>query len=103
MHATLVQRRDGTAHGRGRKCAARPYPEGGVGRLSVGVVRWRLQPSKLHLNGRDKRGRRVEGQGVGGIPKLRLTKEFIEDVECGDGPEAGPGGGRRKVGEVSPC
>ena len=27
-------------------------------------------------------------------------KEFIEDVECGDGPEGVPGGGRREVGEA---
>ena len=42
----------------------------------------------------------MEGEGAGGKPMLGLTKELIEDVECGDGPAAGPGGERREVGAV---
>ena len=34
------------------------------------------------------------GEGIGGRPKLGLTKGSIENVECGDGPKAGPGGGK---------
>ena len=76
-------------------------------------MRRRLQLSKLHLNGQEKRGRGVKREGVGRRQKpgaregihgrrgvWRLVRELMEDVECVDRPEGGPRGGRREVGGV---
>ena len=100
MHGVAAYGRDGAEHGTGGKCVAGPRTEEERIGLSVGAVRRRLQLRKLHLKGHEKRGRGVEGEGVGGRPKLGLTKESIEDVLCGDGPEPGPNRRRREVGAV---
>ena len=100
MHGTAVQGRGGAAHGTGVKFTAGPRTEEGEG----AERRSRAAPSTAEQAASEwatERGRGVEGKGVGGRPGLGLTEESIEDMECGDGPEAGPGGGRREAGAFS--